>query len=71
MHITRHAEQSMRERNIGPATVAAVVRSGRIVDAREDLGAVRLALEGFMVVMSVPGWSVITTYEDGEHRRQA
>lgn len=64
MRISMHARQRMDERNIGPATLNAVLADGEIM-GWDKYDNVHLELLGFRAVVAPLSQTVVTVYENG------
>ena len=63
MRISAHARQRMIERNIGPATLNAVLADGEIM-GRDRQENVHLELFGYRAVVAPATRTVVTVYEN-------
>lgn len=67
MRISRHAEERMAERNIGRATLNAVLASGEIM-GKDQNDNVHLELLWFRAVVAPVTETVVTVFENRERR---
>lgn len=63
MRVSAHARDRMTERNIGPATLNAVLADGDIM-GRDQYENVHLELLGFRAVVAPATQTVVTVYEN-------
>lgn len=67
IRLSHHAQARMAERNIGPATLNAVLASGEVMGVR--LHNVHLELLGYRAVVGPRTMTVVTVYETNVQRR--